>query len=70
MNFPPLRYRPSGLRQAFAGQSMVEYMVVMAGAVIVLFIPYSITDNMSLADYMARSVRTFFRAYSFLVSVS
>lgn len=65
-----LPLRRKRLPRAVSGQAMIEYMIVTAAVGIVLFVPYSITDNMSLADYLARSVRTFFRAYSFLVSVS
>ncbi|MES2320137.1 MAG: hypothetical protein V4631_21885 [Pseudomonadota bacterium] len=49
---------------------MIEYMIVTAAVGIVLFVPTAITNNIPLADYLARAVRSFFRAYSFLVSVS
>ncbi len=56
--------------RAMTGQAMIEYLVVTSAVAIVLFIPTALTDNTSLAVYLARSIRTFFRAYSFLVSVS
>lgn len=72
MSMSPGRLR--GLRlpapRRCGGQAMIEYMIVTAAVGIVLFIPTAMTDNLSLADYLARSVRSFFRAYSFLVSVS
>lgn len=52
------------------GQGMVEYLIVTATVAMVLFIPNPLTDNMPLADYLARAVRSYFRAYSFLLSVS
>lgn len=72
MSMPRKHQRPptvATLRTA-RGQAMIEYMIVTAAVGIVLFVPSSITDNLSVADYAARAVRTFFRAYSFLVSVS
>ncbi len=56
--------------QGVRGQAMVEYLVVTAVMAAALFIPSGLTDNMSLADYMARAVRSFFRAYSFILSVT
>lgn len=58
------------LPRAATGQAMIEYMIVTAAVGLVLFVPSTLTDNLSVADYAARAVRTFFRAYSFLVSVS
>lgn len=52
------------------GQAMVEYLVVTAVVVAALFVPSPLTENMALADYLARAVRSFFRAYSFLLSVT
>ena len=72
MSFRQKQLRPltvSFLRAA-RGQAMIEYMIVTAAVGIVLFVPSTMTDNLSVADYAARAVRTFFRAYSFLVSVS
>lgn len=57
-------------RPAPSGQAMIEYMIVTSAVGIVLFVPNPLTGNMAPADYVARAVRTFFRAYSFLVSVS
>ena len=52
------------------GQAMVEYLVVTTVLAAALFIPTALTENMSLADYLARAVRSYFRAYSFLLSVT
>jgi len=52
------------------GQAMVEYLIVTAVVATALFVPTSLTANMSAADYLGRAVRSFFRAYSFLLSVS
>lgn len=52
------------------GQAMVEYMIVTGVVATALFVPTAMTDNMALADYLARAVRAFFRSYSFLLSVS
>lgn len=49
---------------------MIEYMIVTAAVGIVMFTPTALTQDMSAAEYLARAVRTFFRAYSFLISVS
>lgn len=66
--------RPRGPIQAgFArthGQAMVEYLVVTAVLAVVMFVPSALTENMSLADYLARAVRSYFRGYSFLLSVT
>jgi hypothetical protein len=48
---------------------MIEYLVVTVAVALVLFVPTPLTDNMPLADYLARAVRSFFRNYSFLMSV-
>lgn len=53
-----------------AGQAMVEYLIATGVLAAAMFIPTSLTDNMALADYMARAVRSFFRGYSFLLSVT
>lgn len=52
------------------GQAMVEYLVVTAVVAAAMFVPSPLTDNMAAADYMARAVRSFFRAYSFVLSVT
>ncbi|NHZ35287.1 MULTISPECIES: hypothetical protein [Massilia] len=59
---------PPGTRQR--GQAMIEYLVVTSTVALVLFIPTALTNDMSLADYLARAVRAFFRSYSFMMSVS
>lgn len=55
---------------AMTGQAMIEYLIVTSLVSMVLFIPSPITNNISPASYLARAVRSFFRAYSYLVSVS
>lgn len=52
------------------GQAMVEYLIVTAVVATALFVPTAMTDNMALADYLARAVQSFFRSYSFLLSVT
>lgn len=52
------------------GQAMIEYLVVTSTVALVLFIPTTLTNDMSLADYLARAVRAFFRSYSFMMSVA
>lgn len=52
------------------GQAMVEYLIVTAVVAAALFVPTPLTNNMALADFLARAVRSFFRSYSFLLSVS
>ena len=51
------------------GQGMVEYMLVTAIVTLVMFIPNPLTNNTPPADFLARAVRSFFRGYSFLISV-
>lgn len=59
------------LKQArVQGQGMVEYLLVTILVALLLFIPSPLTDNLALADYLARAVRSYFRAYSFLLSVT
>lgn len=53
-----------------SGQAMVEYLVITSVLAAALFIPTVLTDNMSVADYLARAVRSYFRAYSFILSVT
>lgn len=52
------------------GQGMIEYLVATTLVSLLLFLPNPLTDNMALADYLARAVRSFFRGYSFLLSVT
>jgi hypothetical protein len=52
------------------GQGMIEYLVATILVALLLFSPNPLTDNMALADYLARAVRSFFRGYSFLLSVT
>lgn len=52
------------------GQAMVEYIVVTAVVAAALFVPTPLTQNMALADFLARAVSSFFRSYSFLLSVT
>lgn len=52
------------------GQGMIEFLVVTVLLALVMFVPTPLTQNMALADYLARAVRSFFRSYSFLLSVT
>lgn len=56
-------------RRAQRGQALVEYIVIVGAVALVLFVPNPLTNNMAPADFLARAVRTFFRGYSFLISV-
>lgn len=56
-------------RHAQRGQAMIEYLLLVGVVAIVLFTPSSLTNNIAPADFLARAVRSFFRGYSFLVSV-
>jgi hypothetical protein len=64
------RYIKTRLQPRQHGQGMIEYLIVTVMVTMMLFIPNPLTDNLPLADYMARAVRSYFRAYSFLLSVS
>ena len=59
----------AALHRPEAGQAMIEYLLVTGVVAVALFVPVSFADNTSVADYLARAVRSFFRAYSYLVSV-
>lgn len=48
---------------------MVEYMLIVFVVALVMFVPTPLTNNMAPADYLAYAVRSFFRGYSFLISV-
>ena len=65
--FHPFLPRCAAARQR--GQAMIEYLIVTSAVAMVMFIPSPMTNNMSLADFLARAVRAFFRGYSFMVSV-
>jgi Flp pilus assembly pilin Flp len=52
-----------------AGVAMIEYTVVTVAIGIALLTPLSFTENMPPAEYLAKAVRAFFRAYSLMVSV-
>jgi hypothetical protein len=67
-NKPGVPFRAG--RHRIAGQAMVEYLIVTGVLAAALFIPTGMTDNMSLADYAAQAIRSFFRGYSFLLSVT
>lgn len=60
---------PGNWRSAQGGQAMTEYVLLVGILAIVLFTPSPITNNMAPADFLARAVRSFFRGYSFLISV-
>ena len=62
--------RPKQPAEHERGQGMIEYLVATTLVALLLFLPNPLTDNMVLADYLARAVRSFFRGYSFLLSVT
>jgi len=49
---------------------MIEYLIVTMLVALLLFVPTPLTNNMALADYLAQAVRSFFRGYSFLLSIT
>jgi hypothetical protein len=51
------------------GQAMVEYILIVGVVALVMFVPSPLTNNMAPGDFLARALRTFFRGYSFLISV-
>lgn len=51
------------------GQAMTEYLLIVGVVLLVMFVPTQLTNNIAPADFLARAVRSFFRGYSFLVSV-
>ncbi|MFZ6754777.1 hypothetical protein ACO0KY_15515 [Undibacterium sp. Dicai25W] len=51
------------------GHAITEYIVVTGVMALVLFVPHELTNNMAPVDYLARSIATFFRGFSFLISV-
>jgi hypothetical protein len=57
-------------RRRARGQGMVEYLIVTILVALLLFTPNPLTDNVALADYLARAVRSYFRGYSYLLSVT
>lgn len=58
-----------GKRGGQQGQGMGEYILVVAVVALVMFLPSPLTHDMAPADYLVRALRTFFRGYSFLISV-
>jgi len=56
-------------RRTPRGQAMAEYLLIVGVVVLVVFVPTPLTHDMAPADLLARAVRTFFRGFSFLVSV-
>lgn len=56
-------------RHAQRGQAMLEYLLLVGVVAVVLFTPSPMTNNIAPADFLARAVRSFFRGYSFLISV-
>ena len=60
---------PGKWRHAQRGQAMIEYLLLVGVVAVVLFTPSPLTNNIAPADFLARAVRSFFRGYSFLISV-
>jgi Flp pilus assembly pilin Flp len=60
---------PWKCRRTQHGQAMTEYLLLVGIVAIVLFTPSPLTNNVAPADFLARAVRSFFRGYSFLISV-
>lgn len=60
---------PGKQMRAQHGQAMMEYVLLVGVVAVVLFTPSPITNNIAPADFLARAVRSFFRGYSFLISV-
>jgi hypothetical protein len=56
-------------RRNQAGQGMIEYLLIVSVLALVMFVPTPVTNNMAPADYLALAIRSFFRGYSFLISV-
>lgn len=56
-------------RRNQAGQGMIEYLLIVSVVALVMFVPTPVTNNMAPADYLALAIRSFFRGYSFLISV-
>ena len=60
---------PGKWAHAQRGQAMMEYLLLVVVLAVVLFTPSPITNNIAPADFLARAIRSFFRGYSFLISV-
>lgn len=56
-------------KQKQQGQAMPEYVIISAVMVAVLFLPHELTNNLSPAEYLAQSIVTFFRGFSYLISI-
>jgi hypothetical protein len=60
---------PGKWTRAQGGQATLEYLLLVGVVAVVLFTPSPLTNNIAPADSLARAVRSFFRGYSFLISV-
>lgn len=52
------------------GQAMAEYCVVCALGAIVLFVPSSLTNGQSLSVFLFNAMKSFYQAFSYLLSLS
>jgi hypothetical protein len=50
------------------GQAMIEYVLITIFVCLVLFTPFA--GGRSVAEQLALAIASFFRGYSFLVSIS
>lgn len=64
-----MRKQTSKAARVQRGQAMVEYLLLVGVVGLVLFVPSPLTNNMAPVDFLARALRSFFRGYSFLISV-
>ncbi len=53
-----------------SGQAMAEYCVVCALAAVVVFVPSSLTNGQIMPVYLFNAVKSFYQAFSYLISLS
>lgn len=52
------------------GQAMVEYLVVSGLAAAALFVPTALTNNLTVPAFLLQSLKQFYQAFTFLISLS
>jgi hypothetical protein len=52
------------------GQAMAEYCIVCALGVIVMFVPSSLTNGQSMSVFLFNAMKSFYQAFSYLLSLS